>query len=78
MLPRRPLNYSTVPFNYVAKLRPLYTLKVVTVTKIIKKSFHFISLLNLPTIPLTNPFHGPHEDLPLPHGVGLTIANPSP
>ena len=28
VLPRHPLIYSTFPFNYVAKLRPHYTLKV--------------------------------------------------
>ena len=76
MLPRRPLLYSTFHFNYVAELRPLYTSTVVTVTKINKKKT--FSLLNLTIIPLTNPFHGPHEVLPLPHGVGLTIANQSP
>ena len=37
-----------------------------------------ISLLKLTNNPLTNPFHGPNEDLPLPHGVGLTTTNPSP
>ena len=55
--------------------RPLYTHTVCPCHQNIPKT---ISILKLTTIPLPNPFHGPHEDLPLPHGVGLTSTNPSP
>ena len=76
VLPRHPLNYSTFLFNYVAKLRLTTHSLSVTVTKMFQKTI--FTNLQLTKIPLTNPFHGPHEDLPLPHGVGLTITNPSP
>ena len=74
VLLRHPLHYSTFPFNYVAKLR--LTTHTKSVTEIVQN--HFIFHLKLTIIPLTNPIHGPHEGLPLPHGVGLTITNPSP